>query len=63
MDNIAKFYADLLQRYEDEAYEGKFGSDWLEEVGEAVKIYAMECASKRAIPTFKGLIEYIGRIK
>ena len=59
MANIAQYYADLLDRWEKEAYEVEYGCDWLEEVGEAVKFYVMECASKKKAPTFKGLIEHI----
>lgn len=57
--NIARYYADLLEQWENESYEQECGADWLEEVGEAVKFYAMECAAKGKTPTFKGLIEHI----
>lgn len=59
--NTACHYADLLQRWEDDAYNGGYGSDWLEEAGEGIKFYAMECAAKKTTPTFKGLILHIAK--
>lgn len=58
-DSAAKRYADLLEQWEEDAYRGKYGCDWLEEVGEAVKFYAIECAVKGKSPTFKGLMKHI----
>ena len=59
MANVAQHYADLLEQWEDESYEEECGCDWLEEVGESVKFYALECAAKGKTPTFKGLIEHL----
>ena len=61
MAYIAQHYADLLEQWENESYEEECGCDWLEEVGESVKFYALECAAKGKTPTFKGLIEHLGR--
>lgn len=50
-------------RWENEAYAGGYGADWLEDVGEAVKNYALNCANRGKTPTFKGLIQHIQEIK
>ena len=36
-------YSEQLERYEQVAYEGGYGADWLADVGEGVKFYAMMC--------------------
>nr|DAJ22081.1 MAG TPA: hypothetical protein [Myoviridae sp. ct5MF11] len=52
-------YSILLESWEQDACRGKYGSDWLEEVGESVRLYAMECEKSGKRPTFSGLIEYL----
>ena len=54
-----KKYSEQLERYEQAAYAGKFGADWLEEVGEGVKFYAMMCEAQGKRPTFAGLMKYL----
>ncbi len=52
-------YSKILEQWENTAYEGKYGCDWLEEVGESVKFYAMECEARGKRPTFAGLIKHL----
>lgn len=56
---VSKQYVDILEKWEDEACMGHYGSAWLEQVGEGVKFYAMKCQTEQKVPTFKGLISYI----
>lgn len=55
-----KKYAERLEQYEQAAYKGHYGTDWLEDVGEGVKFYAMACEMKGKRPTFAGLMKYLG---
>lgn len=61
MAYIAQHYADLLEQWENESYEEECGCDWLEEVGESVKFYALECAAKGKYPPSKALSNTFGR--
>lgn len=54
-----KKYSEQLERYEQAAYAGKFGADWLEIVGEGVKFYAMMREAQGKRPTFAGLMKYL----
>lgn len=58
-NNFAGRYSVLLDAWEQEAYAGGFGSDWLEEVGESVRFYATNCENAGKRPTFAGLIQYL----
>lgn len=48
-----------LESYEQEAYNGGYGTDWLENVGEGFKFYIQECIDKNIRPTIKGFEKYI----
>lgn len=52
-------YSETLEKLENLAYSGGYGADWLEEVGENVKFYALLCESKGIRPTFSGLIRHL----
>lgn len=52
-----KKYSEMLESWEQEAYNGGYGADWLGEVGEAIKFYAYNCEKKGKRPTFKGLMK------
>ena len=52
-------YSAILELWEQDAYRGGYGADWLEEVGESVRIYAMDCENSGKRPTFAGLIGYL----
>ncbi len=54
-----KKYSEVLEQWEQEAYEGEYGVDWLEEVGEGVKFYAMACETRGKRPTFAGLMKHL----
>lgn len=56
-----KRYSETLEQWEQGAYLDGYGADWLAEVGEGVKFYAMECEAKGRRPTFAGLMRYIDR--
>ena len=56
-----KRYSELLEQWEQEAYHDGYGADWLADVGEGIKYYAMDCETKGRRPTFAGLIRYIDR--
>lgn len=59
MAGIAKVYADQLEAWEEEAYKGGYGADWLEMVGKGVKKYAQDCDANHRVPSFRGLMLYI----
>ncbi len=54
-------YVEKLEKWEQEAYDGGCGADWLGEVGEGVKFYALECEVKGKRPTFAGLMKHLER--
>ncbi|MBS6283628.1 MULTISPECIES: hypothetical protein [Intestinimonas] len=54
-----KKYSELLECWEQEAYHDHYGEDWLAEIGEGVKFYAVTCEAEGKRPTFAGLIRYI----
>lgn len=54
-----KKYSEQLEVWEQTAYDGEWGCDWLEEVGEGLKFYAMQCESSGKRPTFAGLMRYL----
>lgn len=51
-----------LESYEQKAYEGAYGADWLEQVGENVKFYVKHCVESNLEPSITGLIEWIGNL-
>lgn len=56
-----KEYSEQLERYEQVAYEGGYGADWLTDVGKGVKFYAMMCEERGKRPTFAGLMKYLDK--
>ena len=54
-----KQYSAILNSWEQDAYNGGYGADWLEEVGESVRVYSMDCENNGKRPTFAGLIRYL----
>lgn len=52
-------YSVLLESWEQKAYAGGYGADWLENVGESVRVYATECENEGKRPTFAGLIRHL----
>jgi len=55
-------YSEKLEQYEQKAYDAGYGADWLADVGENVKFYAMLCESKGESPTFDGLMQHIEKL-
>ncbi|MEM5028942.1 hypothetical protein WKH33_07980 [Priestia sp. WB3] len=58
----AKKMADMLEGYEQEAYEEGFGLDWLADVGENLKNYMINCHLEKREPTFEGLMRWINDV-
>jgi len=59
---MIKKLLDKLERYEQQAYDGGYGSDWLEKVGEEFKFYIQKCVDSNIKPTIKGFEKYIDNI-
>ena len=55
----ARRYADILDAWEKEAYDGEYGEDWLVEVGESVRWYCERCRDNGTKPTFPGLMGFL----
>ncbi|MCY7500158.1 hypothetical protein [Bacillus pumilus] len=55
----AKKMADMLEDYEQKAYAGYFGVDWLAAAGENLKKYMINCHLEKREPTFEGLLQWI----
>lgn len=55
----ANRYATILQNWEQEAYAGEYGEDWLVEVGESVRWYCEKCRDEGMVPTFSGLMGFL----
>jgi len=60
---MSKNLLDKLEKYEKEAYEGSYGSDWLEQIGEGFKFYIQDCADNNKKATIKGFEKYIDELK
>lgn len=56
---MSKKLLEKLERYEQDAYDGKFGCDWLESVGEGFKFYVQKCVHENKCPTIKGFEQYL----
>lgn len=56
---MSKHLLTKLERYEEEAYEGGYGSDWLEQVGEGFKFYIQECVTSGRRATITGFERYL----
>ncbi len=56
-------YSEQLEQWEQESYNGSYRSDWLAEVGDGLKSYAMLCEAKGKRPTFAGLMRYLKSIR
>ena len=59
---MSKKLLDKLEKYEQKAYDGGYGSDWLENIGEGFKFYIKDCVNKNLRPTIKGFEKYIDNI-
>ena len=58
-----KRYSEVLEQWEQEAYYDCYGEDWLVEIGEGIKFYALGCEARGKRPTFAGLIRYIDKMR
>lgn len=59
---MSKQLLNKLERYEQDAYEGHFGSDWLEQVGEGFKFYIQECVNSGSRATIAGFERYLDKL-
>jgi len=48
-----------LERYEQQAYDGGFGSDWLEEIGEGFRFYVADCIDNKRRMSISGFAAWI----
>lgn len=53
---------DKLEKYEQDAYDGGFGSDWLSDVGEGFKFFLEKCVKEGRHATIKGFENYIDNL-
>lgn len=51
-----------LESYEQDAYDGDFGADWMESVGEGFKFYVRDCISKGCRVTIAGWVDYLDKL-
>lgn len=56
---MSQKYLDKLEEYEQLAYDGSFGDEWLETVGEGFKFYMRDCVDEGAKPTISGFMKYL----
>lgn len=56
---MSKQLLSKLIRYEEEAYQGGYGSDWLESIGEGFRQYLEQCEERGERSTIKGFEQYI----
>jgi hypothetical protein len=62
MEDDKKTNNELLQKleeYEQLAYDGHLGTDWLIEIGEGFKFYIKDCVNKNEKVTISGFEKYI----
>ncbi len=58
---IAKV-VDTLNKYQQVAYDGGCGTDYLSELGEGIRYYFMECDNNNIEPTIENFLEWIDSI-
>ena len=56
---MSKRLLDKLEIYEQIAYNGGYGDEWLETVGEGFKFYVRDCAASNIKVTIKGFEKYL----
>ncbi|GED55772.1 hypothetical protein EDM54_24180 [Brevibacillus borstelensis] len=59
---MSKQLLEKLERYEQDAYSGGYGADWLAEVGEGFKDYIGWCVENKKRPSIKGFEEWIDQL-
>lgn len=56
---MSKVLLNKLEKYEKIAYDGGYGSDWLEIIGESFKFYISDCVEKDCKVTIRGFEKYL----
>lgn len=51
-----------LEKYEQEAYDGAFGDEWLSDLGEGIKFYVENCVEQNKKMSINGLEKHIDGI-
>jgi hypothetical protein len=59
---MSKRLLEKLERYEQNAYNGHFGEDWLIDVGEGFKFYIEICITQNKRATIKGFESYLDKM-
>ena len=58
---MSKALLNKLERYEQIAYDGGYGDEWIETVGEGFKFYIRDCVKKNERATIKGFEKYLDK--
>jgi len=56
---MSKRLLDKLETYEQIAYDGGYGDEWLETVGEGFKFYVRDCVGNNKKVTISGFEKYL----
>jgi len=59
---MSKKLLNKLEKYEQQAYSGGYGVDWLEQVGEGFKVYIRKCVEDNIRRTIEGFERYIDKL-
>lgn len=61
--NMSKQLLEKLERYEQIAYDGGWGDEWIEEIGEGFKFHIRNCCDANVKPTIKGFEKYLDDLR
>ena len=59
---MSKRLLEKLEKYEQAAYDGGYGEDWLVDIGEGFKFYVRDCVDKNEKVTIKGFEKHIDKM-
>lgn len=59
---MSKQLLSKLEKYEQGAYDGGIGLDWLADVGEGFKFYVQRCVYEGKKASIRGFEEYIDKL-
>lgn len=57
--NTTNILLEKLETYEQIAYNGGYGDEWIESIGEGFKFYIQNCVNDNIRPTIKGFENYL----
>ncbi len=58
---MSKKLLEKLEEYEQIAYDGGFGDEWLEDVAEGFKFYIRDCVDSGGRATISGFAKYLDK--